>query len=149
MVVLTAQYRVNMQLNTELYGHGTGSVRHSTMPWYRPTLPSDWQQSRFLSGALPSEIRGNYLLTGPLAPSGALAYIPNSARPYGSFSGSGRPRTMLSDRPLSVPSVLTPAPKLGSTRYVPAVGIRSGGYHGRERPILNFGRYGTLHLDSY
>ena len=78
-----AQYAVNTQLNTEVYGRGVGSVRRGNVPFNQATLRSDFRHDAFLSGALRSDIRGQYGAVGPLAPSGAISYIPNTARPYG------------------------------------------------------------------
>jgi hypothetical protein len=73
-----AQYRVNTQannrVNPELYGGGAkGSMRYSANT---TLLPSEARYATWKSGALPSEVRMNYLATGPLAPSGSIAYIP-------------------------------------------------------------------------
>lgn len=81
-----AQYQVNMQLNTELYGRGVGTIRYNNQPFIQPALRSDYVHDTFLSGALPSDIRGAYLQQGPVAPYGVLSYVPNVTRPYGSYT---------------------------------------------------------------
>jgi hypothetical protein len=87
----SAQYRVNPQLNTELYGRGVGSVRHAglggmpNVPWHQARLGSELRHDAFLSGRLPSEMRGTAMLRGPLAPTGAVAYIPTTPGPFGSM----------------------------------------------------------------
>jgi hypothetical protein len=84
------------QLNTELYGRGVGAVRQSGLaalgnkPWNMGVLPSEYQHDVVLSGRLRSEIRGEYLARGPLAPGGIESYIPVSPLPYGPY-GSVRP----------------------------------------------------------
>jgi hypothetical protein len=84
------------QLNTELYGRGLGSVRQSGLaalgnkPWNMGALPSEYRHDVVLSGRLRSEIRGEYLARGPLAPGGIQSYIPVTPLPYGPY-GSVRP----------------------------------------------------------
>ena len=73
-----AQYRVNTQVsnrvNPELYGGGArGSMRYASNT---TLLPSEARYATWKSGALPSEVRMNYLATGPLAPTGSIAYVP-------------------------------------------------------------------------
>jgi hypothetical protein len=75
-----AQWRVNPQVGRvsnrvggELYGN-TGSVRYAA---YQTTvLPSEARYATWRSGALPSEVRMQAAAVGPLAPSGAIAYVP-------------------------------------------------------------------------
>jgi hypothetical protein len=153
--VLMAQYRVNTQLNTGLYGAGAGSVRHANLPFYRASTPSGRTHARFLSGALPSEIRGQYLLKGPLAPSGALAYLPTTRRPYGSFRAPVLPRSLNTyNQPLSVPGAFAPRSPVGSLRYssgrVPtapwrsASGMPRGGLGYRAPSAFGRSPYGSM-----
>lgn len=82
--------RVPGQLNTEVFGRGVGSVRQyglaslGNQPWNMSSLPSENRHDAFLSGRLRSELRGEYLLQGPLAPGGMRSYIPRSPTPFGS-----------------------------------------------------------------
>ena len=81
---------VPRQLNTELNGQGVGSVHQAGLaslgnfPWNLGSLPSENRNAVALSGRLRSEIRGEYLAKGPLAPGGLQAYIPTAPMPYGS-----------------------------------------------------------------
>lgn len=113
-----AQYQLNPQLNTELYGRGVGSVRSANLPFHQAALTSDWRHNAFLSGSLRSDIRGQYLLQGPLAPSGPTAYIPATPlRPYATTPRLPAPAPLV-NRPLSVPRVYAqPALPSGSYRY--------------------------------
>jgi len=128
VALLSAQYRINTQLNTELYGHGVGTVRYGmrampNRPMYQATLPSEWRNQAFLSGSLRSDIRGQYLRTGPLAPSGSLAYIPSPMgnRPYGGtqpygYSRAPMPYQARTIAPQSRPPI-GPTSLGGSIRY--------------------------------
>jgi hypothetical protein len=51
-----------------------GSVKYQA--YQTNVLPSEARHATWQSGALPSDIRMNARATGPLAPSGALAYVP-------------------------------------------------------------------------
>jgi hypothetical protein len=65
--------QVNNRVGGELYGN-TGSVRYAA---YQTTvLPSEARYATWRSGALPSEVRMQASAVGPLAPSGAIAYVP-------------------------------------------------------------------------
>jgi hypothetical protein len=87
MVILASlaigQYRVNTQvsgrINGELYGNqGTsGSMRYAA--YQTNLLPSEARYATWKSGALPSELRMQYNAVGPLAPNGAIAYIPSQS----------------------------------------------------------------------
>jgi hypothetical protein len=72
--------RVNNRVGGELYGNNTnmGSVRYAAMT-QTSLLPSEARYATWRSGALPSEIRMNALATGPLAPNGAISYIPSQS----------------------------------------------------------------------
>jgi hypothetical protein len=80
-------------------------------------LPSQNRYAAFKSGALPSELKMNYNAIGPLAPGGAMAYIPpapNYRSTYGPTQGN----------------YLGSAPRVGSTPgvgYIPAPGTASWG----------------------
>jgi hypothetical protein len=68
--------QVNRRVGGELYGNmGTsGTVRYAA--YQTNVLPSEARYATWRSGALPSEIRMNYNAVGPLAPSGAISYVP-------------------------------------------------------------------------
>jgi hypothetical protein len=78
-----AQFQVNTQVggrvNRELYGNNgtSGSMRYAA--YQTNLLPSEARYATWKSGATRSELRMNYLATGPLAPNGAMAYIPNQS----------------------------------------------------------------------
>jgi len=65
--------QVNNRVGGEMYGN-MGSVRYATQT--SNLLPSEARYATWRSGALPSEIRMNARAVGPLAPSGAIAYVP-------------------------------------------------------------------------
>jgi hypothetical protein len=72
--------RVNNRVGGELYGNNTnmGSIRYGS---YTQTtvLPSEARYATWRSGALPSEIAMNARGVGPLAPNGAISYIPSQS----------------------------------------------------------------------
>jgi len=82
-VVALAQWQVNTQVGQvnnrvggELYGNNNiGSVRYSATP-QQNLLPSEARYATWRSGALPSEIAMNAAAVGPLAPNGAISYVP-------------------------------------------------------------------------
>jgi hypothetical protein len=117
-----AQSQVNTQLNTEVYGRGLGTMRQTNVPMYQPALRSDAVHDAFLSGSLRSDLRGEYMLRGPLAPGGITSYIPASPRPYGSLSAPGLPSTPgYTNAPFSVqaPGSSYGLPSTGSLNYRP------------------------------
>jgi hypothetical protein len=65
--------QVNNRVGGEMYGN-MGSVRYATQT--SNLLPSEARYATWRSGALPSEVRMNARAVGPLAPSGAIAYVP-------------------------------------------------------------------------
>lgn len=65
--------QVNRRVGGEMYGN-MGSVKYA--PYQTNVLPSEARYATWRSGALPSEIRMNAAAVGPLAPNGAIAYIP-------------------------------------------------------------------------
>ena len=65
--------QVNNRVGGEMYGN-MGSVKYA--PYQTVVLPSEARYATWRSGALPSEIRMNAAAVGPLAPNGAIAYIP-------------------------------------------------------------------------
>jgi hypothetical protein len=68
--------QVNNRVGGELYGNNTiGTVRYSAQS-QTTLLPSEARYATWRSGALPSEVRMNALAVGPLAPNGAISYIP-------------------------------------------------------------------------
>lgn len=68
---------VNNRVGGELYGNNTnmGSVRYAAYS-QRTVLPSEARYATWRSGALPSEIAMNAAAVGPLAPNGAISYVP-------------------------------------------------------------------------
>jgi hypothetical protein len=73
-VLVLAQYRVNNQI------YGTqGSVRFASsiaIPSATYATPSQVRMAVHASGATPSQLKTEYNRIGPLAPSGAIAYVP-------------------------------------------------------------------------
>jgi hypothetical protein len=126
-----AQQQLNPQLNTELYGRGVGSVRQGGIsslpnrPFYQANLPSDWRNQAFLSGALRSEIRGAYLLEGPLAPTGNLAYIPQNPRPFGTPRPYATSRAPAAVRPPAARSITGGASTPTGSIRQPVIGMRT------------------------
>jgi hypothetical protein len=136
--IALAQYRVNTQVNRQIYGNTSSSVRYgrSYQPNYagQPTynlLPSENRNLIYRSGALPSTLRMNYLSTGPLAPQGVAAYVPQQQSFRSSSVTAGNyVNTMSAARfnpTAGMPAVPTmKMPAAGSVRYAtPAVGSAS------------------------
>lgn len=101
-----------VQLNTELYGRGVGTIQRAGLagmpnrPWHQAALPSDIRHDMFLSGRLQSEIRGHAMQKGPLAPGGMASYVPSSVGPFGPMSPQGTlPRYPSSGGVAAAPSV--------------------------------------------
>lgn len=68
--------QVNNRVGGELNGNNTiGTVRYSAQSQTN-LLPSEARYATWRSGALPSEIAMNNNAVGPLAPNGAISYIP-------------------------------------------------------------------------
>ena len=65
--------QVNRRVGGEMYGN-MGSVKYA--PYQTNVLPSEARYATWRSGALPSEIRMQSSAVGPLAPNGAIAYVP-------------------------------------------------------------------------
>jgi len=65
--------QVNNRVGGEMYGN-MGSVKYA--PYQTVVLPSEARYAAWRSGALPSEMRMNAAAVGPLAPNGAIAYVP-------------------------------------------------------------------------
>jgi hypothetical protein len=86
--------QVNPQLNTEIYGRGTttGSVRY-TPASTSMAMNSEVRYAAWSSGATPSSIRANYGRIGPLAPGGAMDYIP-AAQSYAAPVNRAPPEAM-------------------------------------------------------
>jgi hypothetical protein len=110
-LLCVAQYQVNRQI----YGGGVGSVRYAppTARYQTAALPSQVRMDVRASGAMPSEIRANYLQTGPLAPSGAIAYVPpprpitrSAPGPQGNYLNTQvAPMATVGARPLPSPAL--------------------------------------------
>src|SRR4051794_21035251 len=69
--------QVQTRVGGELYGNNPnmGSVHYAARS--QPNLlPSEARYATWRSGALPSEIAMNAAAVGPLAPNGAISYIP-------------------------------------------------------------------------
>lgn len=164
--VLAAQYRINTQLNTEMYGRGVGTVRYGlnampNQPMYRATLPSEYRHDAFLSGRLRSDIRGEYLRQGPMAPGGALSYIQayTAPRPYGAaqpygYSRAPMPYQTRTIAPQSRPPI-GPTSLGGSVRYSGGSTLRTpvtGGVSpltvqptlGPKPPLVSMGGGGSI-----
>src|SRR4051794_31490928 len=81
---LRAQYalpqpggQINPQINAEIYGNGAvNSVRYSSPS--SVAMNSEVRHAYWKSGALPSDLRAGYSSIGPMAPGGAMAYIPSA-----------------------------------------------------------------------
>jgi hypothetical protein len=138
--VVIAQYRVNTQVNRQIYGNTSSSVAYgrSYQPSYanNPThnlLPSENRNLLYRSGALPSTIRMNHASVGPMAPQGVTAYVPQPTSFRGSAVTSGNyvnPMSAAGFNPMS-PMSAPPAPAYpmaaaGSVRYAsPSIGSGS------------------------
>jgi len=90
--------QVNNRVGGEKYGN-MGSVKYA--PYQTTVLPSEARYATWRSGALPSEVRMNAAAVGPLAPNGAIAYVPGPSAVQQAYK--------------------TPAPQL----YNPAYGIEN------------------------
>jgi hypothetical protein len=90
--------QVNNRVGGEKYGN-MGSVKYA--PYQTTVLPSEARYATWRSGALPSEVRMNAAAVGPLAPNGAVAYVPGPSPVQQAYK--------------------TPAPQL----YNPAYGIEN------------------------
>jgi hypothetical protein len=106
-LITLGQWQVNRQVGGGGGGPSQGSVRYST-PYSQSAytssnytqrvdqsagamLPSQARYAAWSSGATPSELKMNYNRVGPMAPSGAMAYIPPSQnyRPQASSVATG------------------------------------------------------------
>ena len=122
-VALLAQYQVNPQV----YRGGApssspGAVRYSTslLANSSQALPSQVRYAAFTSGALPSTIKMNYNAMGPLAPGGALAYIPPAPNYRTSAPVQGNyVNPQLSAAATSSGWASYPTASMGSVRYPP------------------------------
>lgn len=124
VAVVFGQYMVNRQLNV---GGGPPSVRYASSPYAQRVnqsasamLPSQQRYAVMRSGALPSEMRMNYNAVGPLAPTGAVAYLPPSPAGYVPQRSvtSGNMVNPQAIRPsTAMPGMATP--NAGSVRYTP------------------------------
>jgi hypothetical protein len=103
--------RVNNRVGGEMYGN-MGSVKYA--PYQTAVLPSEARYATWRSGALPSEIRMNASAVGPLAPSGAIAYIPGPSPVQQAYK--------------------TPQPQL----YNPAYGIQNKPIEDQMRPQTGY-----------
>src|SRR5690348_15386563 len=144
-LALFAQYQVNRQIYGNA-GPSPASVRYA--PQYlgatataMPSsvlLPSEVRNAYVRSGALPSDIRMGYNAIGPLAPGGAIAYIPkNPPIPRSPPPGP----TGNAVNPMLAP---TPVPSAG-TFVTPSVtgmsgsgSIRYDGAFGASPPVSGF-----------
>lgn len=122
--LVVAQYQVNRQMNV---GGGPPSVRYASSPYAQRVdqsaaamLPSQQRYAVVRSGALPSEMRMNYAQTGPLAPSGAIAYLPPSSAAYAPQRSvtSGNVVNAQAARPITPMPGFT-NPSAGSVKYAP------------------------------
>lgn len=79
-VALPALLVAQWQVNTQVYRGGapsTGSLRYgNTIQTQSVALPSQVRYAAWSSGATPSSMKMEYNRVGPLAPSGAIAYVP-------------------------------------------------------------------------
>lgn len=155
-----AQYQVNMQLNTELYGRGVGTIRYNNQPFIQPALRSDIVHDTILSGAIRSDVRSTYLQQGPIAPYGAISYVPYVARPYGDFQttlGRGAlpptssPYSSYRSSPPSLPTGTGGSVKYGTLGAIGTSGVRQpyNSYRtlnlpGVTSPMSSRSSYGTL-----
>ena len=79
-ILVLAQYRVNNQI----YGN-SGPVRAPgtiQIPSATYATPSQTRMAIHASGATPSQLKTEYNRIGPLAPNGAIAYVPPAVNPY-------------------------------------------------------------------
>jgi hypothetical protein len=103
--------RVNNRVGGEMYGN-MGSVKYA--PYQTNVLPSEARYATWRSGALPSEIRMNASAVGPLAPNGAIAYVPGPSPVQQAYK--------------------TPQPQL----YNPAYGIQNKPIEDQMRPQTGY-----------
>jgi hypothetical protein len=135
--LLLAQYQVNTQVyRGGAQSYSPGAVKYSTSLMANNAsyqLPSQVRYAAFKSGALPSELKMNYNAIGPLAPSGAMAYIPPApnyrstyAPTQGNYLGTGT-RVGATPGIGSIPQPGTaswgaaPSASMGSVRYTPTM----------------------------
>ena len=127
-----AQYQVNRQVYGSS-GPSMSSVRYAPQhlgvtaaPSSANLLPSEVRNAYVRSGELPSNIKAGYNAVGPLAPGGAMSYLP-PAPSYGSRGGPPGPQGNLVNPMVGGGFTQTSpyaAPASGSIRYagtVPAV----------------------------
>jgi hypothetical protein len=112
-VLVLAQYRVNNQI------YGTqGSVRFAgsiQIPSATYQTPSAVRMAIHASGATPSQLKTEYNRVGPLAPSGAIAYVPATTNVYAKTTPT-MPQGNLVNTQLS----RNVAPSGYSTNYAPS-----------------------------
>src|SRR4051812_6986681 len=119
-MLAVAQYRVNNQI----YG-GTGSVRvpgSIQIPSATYQTPSQVRMAIHASGATPSQLKTEYNRIGPLAPSGAIAYVPPAQNVYakpapmggGNYAGNYVNTQGVRSTPSPAPAAAAPASPFGS-----------------------------------
>jgi hypothetical protein len=118
--LLVAQYQVNRQVyRGGAQSYSPGAVKYSTSLMANNAavaLPSQVRYAAFTSGALPSELKMNYNAIGPLAPSGAMAYIPPAPNYRSNQITTGN--YMSSPLPtVGMTSTITPLPSPGGTAW--------------------------------
>jgi hypothetical protein len=126
--LLLAQWQVNRQVyRGGVQSTSPGAVRYSTslLANSSQALPSQVRYSAFTSGALPSELKMNYNAIGPLAPSGAMAYIPPAPNYRTSRPVAGNYLGVQPGATVSSPSLSTSFTSAGwgSVKYSPARSI--------------------------
>jgi hypothetical protein len=116
-----AQYQVNTQVNPQIYpsAPSSGSMMYSGQnPVQNPMLPSQARYAVVQSGMLPSELRGNAMAAGPLAPGGVAAIVPGGT-PLSRATGAPAPPQSMSGPTGSIRYSQAPPP--------PAQDLRIGG----------------------
>jgi hypothetical protein len=121
--LLVAQWQVNPQVNRGgAPSASPGAVRYSTSLLSNSSvaMPSQVRYQAFTSGATPSSIRMTAAAVGPLAPSGAIAYIPPAPNYRTSAPVAGN-YVNLQAGPAPVASSWSayPSASMGSVRYTP------------------------------
>lgn len=118
-IMVKAQYRVN----TQIYG-GSGSVRIPTsiqIPSATYQTPSQVRMAIHASGATPSQLKTEYNRIGPLAPSGAIAYVPPApnyfTKPAASISSGNYVNAQVGTAPKASYSTAISPPRAPSNSF--------------------------------
>jgi hypothetical protein len=126
--ILIAQWQVNRQVyRGGVQSSSPGAVKYSTSLLSNSSvaLPSQVRYSAFTSGATPSALKMQYNAVGPLAPSGAMAYIPpapnyRTSKPVtGNYVNLQQP----APAPLASGFAASPSASMGSVRLAPTPGV--------------------------